>query len=89
MNASGSSVEKTPLICRFRSAGVVISIGFEVYRLYSAATRSSGSWLKAICRCSQAVVRRASTATGVAGPSPAVTRICWSALSSTNRGEWF
>jgi hypothetical protein len=30
MNASGSSVENTPLICIFRSAGVAISIGFAV-----------------------------------------------------------
>ncbi len=30
MNASGSSVAKIPLICRFRSAGVVISIGFDM-----------------------------------------------------------
>ena len=35
MNASGSSVENTPLICIFRSAGVAISIGFGLIPIVS------------------------------------------------------
>ena len=42
MNASVSSVAKAPLICRFRSAGVAISIGLGGVAIEFAATRSSG-----------------------------------------------
>src|SRR4029077_18679529 len=66
-NAMLLSVANTPLTFTSRNCGAVISIGVDVYRLNSLATRYRGSLSNMICRRSQAVVRCASTATGVAG----------------------
>jgi len=88
MNASVSSVAKTPVIRRFRSAGVR-----DLDRLGRVAIVFGRNLLQLLivkdnlADATKPSPRVASTAIGVSGHAPSSTRTCWSAFSSIDRGD--